>query len=114
MSEINPEWEIGVEEVKRLIDAGSSLLLIDVREPHEQRTCRIEAARLIPLSDIQNRVEAIRQMAEDRPIVCHCHHGMRSLKAAAALRAAGIEGVRSMAGGIDAWSVLIDPKVPRY
>ena len=88
-----------------------ALVVIDVREPHEHEIARIEGARLIPLGELPNRLNEVDGHAE---IVTHCHHGTRSLKALEILKAAGFSKVRSLKGGIDAWSVNVDPEVPRY
>ncbi|MCK6484038.1 MAG: hypothetical protein HUU22_16780 [Phycisphaerae bacterium] len=114
MAEIDAAWEVTVEDVKRMMDQRIPFLLIDVREPEEHKTCRVDGAALMPLGELPQRVDEIMRRADGRPIVTHCHHGGRSLKAAVFLRGAGIENVRSMAGGIDEWSVRIDPRVPRY
>lgn len=114
MSEFDPQWEVTVQDVKQRLDARAPLVLIDVRETHEHQTCRISAAKLIPLGEMPDRLEELRSLAETGPLVCHCHHGGRSLRAAAFLRSAGIEDVKSMFGGIDEWSAAIDPSVPRY
>jgi rhodanese-related sulfurtransferase len=50
----------------------------------------------------------------DQDVICYCHHGQRSLDVAAWLRAQGVEQAQSLAGGIDRWSLEIDPAVPRY
>lgn len=110
----NAEWECSVEEVKQALASGKPMLLIDVREPDEHRICRIDGAVLIPLGQLPQKAEEIRELAAGRPVVAHCHHGGRSLSAAAVLRESGIAGVKSMAGGIDEWSLRIDPAVPRY
>ncbi len=114
MEQIDQDWEVSVDELKRMHDAGEPYQLIDVREPSEYELCRIDDAKLIPLDELPNRVEEVRGLADDRLIVLHCHHGGRSLRAAELLRRAGIDGCKSMAGGIDAWSERIDPGVPRY
>ena len=87
------------------------LLVLDVREPHEHEIARIEGAKLIPLSQLPDRLG---DLDGHREIVTHCHHGARSLKALEILKAAGFSKVRSLRGGIDAWSVNVDPGVPRY
>jgi len=87
------------------------LVLLDVREPHEYEIARIDGARLIPLSELPGRLRELDGRAE---IVTHCHHGVRSLQALALLKGAGFANVRSLQGGIDAWSVGVDPEVPRY
>jgi sulfur-carrier protein adenylyltransferase/sulfurtransferase len=104
---------VSVENVKSMLDAGEEFLLLDVRKPEEYAIAHIPGARLIPLADLPAALEQLR-MDADLPIVTHCHKGVRSLQAAAFLRQQGFDDVRSMAGGIDAWSERIDPTVPRY
>lgn len=114
MSRINPDWEVSVTDVKGMLDRSDDFFLLDVRQPEEHAICNISGAHLLPLPDLPNRLDEVRDLADGRPIVAHCHHGGRSLNAAAILRQAGIMQVKSMAGGIDAWSVQIDPLIARY
>ena len=114
MSGSGAGWEISVGEVKAKLDRREPMLLIDCRQPDEFAICRINGARLIPLGELANRVDEVRELADGRPVVIHCHHGGRSLKAASILRQAGIDGAQSMAGGIEAWAVGVDPTVARY
>ena len=104
--------EVTVEETAALVAAGDATLL-DCRELHEWETARIEGAALLPMSELSDRAEELRPLAE-RPVIVYCHHGVRSRHVAAALAASGFNDVRSMAGGIDGWSLRIDPDVPRY
>ncbi|MEP0843553.1 MAG: rhodanese [Phycisphaerae bacterium] len=113
MPEVRPSIEIPVQEVKRMLDAGEDFLLLDVRGPKEHQIARIEGSVLIPLAELPSRLPELRSHA-GRTIVAHCHHGGRSLQAATWLRAQGFADVRNMTGGIDAWSLKVDPKVPRY
>jgi rhodanese-related sulfurtransferase len=103
--------EISPREVKERIDRGEKILLVDVREKWEFETSRIEGTELVPLREVPENLPRFEDAEE---IVLFCHHGVRSLDAAAWLRSQGVEGARSMAGGIDRWSAEIDPKVPRY
>jgi len=105
------DLEISAAEVKRRMDSGEKLLLVDVREPWEYETCRIEGAKLIPMGTIPANLQAL-DVEED--VICYCHHGQRSLDVAVWLRRQGIEGAKSLAGGIDRWSRDVDPRVPRY
>jgi adenylyltransferase/sulfurtransferase len=98
-------------EVKRRLDSGEKLLLVDVREPHEYELCRIEGSVLIPMGSIPANLQ---KLDTDEDVICFCHHGIRSMDVANWLRAQGVKFAKSMAGGIDRWSVEIDPKVPRY
>jgi rhodanese-related sulfurtransferase len=104
--------EITPTEVGRLLNEGAVLRLIDVREPAEHAICHIEGATLIPMQDIPMRLNELDDPAAR--IVVFCHHGVRSLSVVDWLRRQGVENCQSMAGGIDLWSVRIDPEVPRY
>jgi rhodanese-related sulfurtransferase len=103
--------EITPREVKALLERGDKVLFVDVREKWEYDTSRIEGATLIPLREIPSNL-ALFEEAGDAVVLCH--HGIRSLDAAAWLRSQGVAAVRSMAGGIDRWAVEVDPAVPRY
>lgn len=87
--------------------------LIDCREQDELDLCRIEGCEWVPLGAFPTALDKLAGDA-DRGIVVYCHHGMRSLRAAAFLRGHGVENSFSMSGGIDEWSAVIDPAVPRY
>lgn len=100
--------EISIEELKNRLP---EVLLVDVREPDEWEFCRIEGAMHLPLGELAERCG---ELSAGRPVVFYCHHGMRSLAAAKRARAQGLDGALSLAGGIDAWSRLVDPSVPRY
>jgi rhodanese-related sulfurtransferase len=94
-------------------EAGADLLLVDCREPDEWAIVKIEGAKLMPMSDLADRVGEL-ELYRERLIVIHCHHGGRSLRVANWLREQGFENAQSMAGGIDAWATEIDPTLPRY
>lgn len=104
--------EITPLEVKALLDRGLSLRLIDVREPAENEICRISDARLIPMRSVPAHLNELD--SDESLLVVFCHHGMRSLSVVDWLRKQGVENCQSMAGGIDLWSVQVDPSVPRY
>ena len=103
--------EITAEELRRERAHKPSLVLIDVREPLEAQIAHIEGARLIPLRELPGRLAELPTHAE---IVTHCHHGARSLQAREILKGAGFSNVRSLSGGIDAWSREVDDSVARY
>jgi rhodanese-related sulfurtransferase len=105
--------EIDCRTTKNKLDAGGDFLLLDCREPDEYATVRIEGAKLVPMSELADRVSELEPF-RNHPIVVHCHHGGRSLRVARWLREQGYPQVQSMAGGIDQWAVEIDPKLPRY
>jgi adenylyltransferase/sulfurtransferase len=103
--------EITPQELRRERGKKPNLLLLDVREPREAEIARIEGSQLIPLRELPR---AIPQLPAHAEIVTFCHHGPRSLKARELLKGAGFANVRSLAGGIDAWSREVDAEVPRY
>jgi rhodanese-related sulfurtransferase len=88
-----------------------SFALIDCREEDEWNICRLDGARLIPLSQFAELAPL--QLDPATPIVLYCHHGMRSAQAATWLRKKGFRAW-SLAGGIDAWAEEIDPELRRY
>jgi rhodanese-related sulfurtransferase len=98
-------------DTKDLLAREKAVLFLDVREPWEYDTAHIDGSVLIPMREIPSNLQRIENSDQ---VVVFCHHGMRSLDVAAWLRTQGVEGVRSMAGGIDRWSTEIDPTVPRY
>jgi sulfur-carrier protein adenylyltransferase/sulfurtransferase len=102
--------EIQVEELKRRLDAGDNVFVLDVREPHEYQICNI-GGYLIPLGDLPKRVN---ELDTSREIVAHCRSGVRSAKAVNFLRQAGFKKVTNLAGGILAWADRVDPKMPKY
>src|SRR6184192_1025187 len=102
--------EIQVQELKRRLDAGEDIFILDVREPHEYKICNL-GGHLIPLGDLPRRVH---ELDTARTIVAHCKMGGRSAKAVDFLRKAGFKNVVNLAGGINAWSEKVDPKVPKY
>jgi|GEM_PF-57749 len=120
-----PEWELTPREVRDMLAAGAGgsagggapPLLLDCRRDDEWAFNRVAGAMHIPMSEIERRGDDLRDALEDAPgrgVVVYCHHGVRSLRVTAALRAMGFAAVKSMAGGIDAWSLGVDAGVPRY
>jgi rhodanese-related sulfurtransferase len=110
---MNP-LEITAAEVKKQLDAGQLLHLIDVREPMEHATASIEDAELIPMNSVPKHVLRLEELSETGTLVVFCHHGMRSMMVVNWLREQGVVDCASMAGGIDCWSMEVDPQVPRY
>jgi rhodanese-related sulfurtransferase len=105
--------EITVDELARNLERGEKPLLLDVRQPWEHELSRLPESLLVPLPELPGRTGEIRPR-EGQQVVCYCHHGVRSLHAADFLARLGFPDVVSLAGGIDAWSLQIDPAVPRY
>ena len=99
------------EVAERLRHAPLSVVLLDVREPFERETAVIEPSIHIPMNDVPDRVS---ELPRDREIVVYCHSGTRSAMVAGFLEGQGFTSVANLHGGIDAWSVQVDPKVARY
>ena len=113
MSEALP-YEITPQQVQERLKAGEKICLIDVREVLEHQTARIEGASLVPMGTVPSRLNELEAQAENTPLVILCHHGVRSLNVVHWLRQQGVAHCTSLAGGIDLWSRVIDPNVPRY
>ncbi|MBU6236876.1 MAG: rhodanese [Planctomycetes bacterium] len=110
--------EVDVATVKSWIDRGSDdrgvpVFLLDCRETDEYQTANIQPSHLAPLSQWPPAPDIIEAMHGNQ-VVVYCHHGGRSLRAASWLRQNGFPDALSMAGGIDLWSRVVDPSVPRY
>jgi len=106
------DYEITPEEVKAKLERQEPFLLLDVREPWEFQTARIEGSKLMPMGDVPSR--AHQELDPDDHVVVVCHHGIRSMNVTVWLRQQGFEKAQSMRGGIDGWSRLVDAKVPTY
>jgi rhodanese-related sulfurtransferase len=107
---LEKDIEITTTEVAELLKEGA-IKLLDVRTPQEYAMAHVEGSILVDQSLAQ---EIVNSWPQDSAIVTMCHHGMRSLDAAAYLRGHGFKNTRSMRGGIDAWSSTVDQGVPRY
>jgi rhodanese-related sulfurtransferase len=114
-------YEIDALAVKSLLDARSpdspppsapGFVLLDVREPWEYQTTHVEGSVLMPMGEIPSR--AFQELDPEAHIVAICHSGVRSMNVAVWMRNQGFENTQSLQGGIDAWSTLVDPTVPRY
>lgn len=104
--------EIRCEDLHRRIEAGERIRLVDCREAWEFDLVHIEGAELLPMNQTPARLDSFRE--EKSPQVVYCHHGVRSLQVVSWLRQQGVEDVRSLAGGIDRWSRVVDPALPSY
>jgi sulfur-carrier protein adenylyltransferase/sulfurtransferase len=106
-------FEIGVVELKKRLDRGEAIDLVDVREPFEWRIANLEpyGARMIPMHDLTDRLD---ELDPAREIVFYCRSGARSADVARYLRGQGYERARNLRGGILAWGEEVDPTVPRY
>jgi rhodanese-related sulfurtransferase len=105
--------EVTVDTVSAMREAGERFVLVDVRGEGEHEMARIEPCVLIPLPELDARIDELAEVRDEK-IVVYCHHGVRSRSGAAILEAHGFKDVASMRGGIDAWSLRVDANVPRY
>jgi adenylyltransferase/sulfurtransferase len=102
---------ITVKELKARLEKGDTLVLLDVREPWENAIAKLDNSVLIPLGTLP---QSLSQLDKNAEIIAYCHHGMRSGDATGFLLQQGFSNVKNLIGGIDAWSLQIDGKVPRY
>jgi rhodanese-related sulfurtransferase len=92
-------------------DSRAKPVLLDVREPWEFQTCRIEGSVPIPMGAIPARMQ---ELDDDVPIVCICHHGARSMSVAAYLEGNGFTQMFNLTGGVHAWALQVDNAMPTY
>ena len=111
-TELKEGFEISPRDAKTMVESGKALLL-DVRTQPEWDLVHVKGSVHIPLDQIEKRYDEI-ELAPGQELAVLCHHGVRSLKAALALRALGHPKAISVAGGIELWSLAADPNVPRY
>ena len=105
------DYEISPAEAAELLSEGKARL-IDVREPWEFVTARIEGSVEMPMGDVPAR--AHQELDPDERLVVICHHGLRSMNVTVWLRNQGFEQAQSLRGGIDAWAAEVDATMPRY
>jgi adenylyltransferase/sulfurtransferase len=109
------EDEIGVKQLKEMIDTNEDFILVDVREEYEWDICKIKGAKLIPLSQIMNgNIDILETVEKDKNIVLYCHVGARSAEALNILRSKGFKNLKNLVGGIDAWANEIDQEISTY
>ncbi len=105
------EAEIDVRELHDRLERGDQPLLLDVRTPQEFSICHLAGAELIPVQELEGRIDEIDR---SREVVVYCHLGLRGAAAAQLLRNRGYSRVRNLLGGIQAWAAEIDPGMPQY
>ncbi|MCE9592829.1 MAG: sulfurtransferase [Planctomycetes bacterium] len=98
-------------ELARRLAGGERFVLLDVREPDELAVCRLPASVAIPMGEVPRRLD---ELERDAPIVCICHHGIRSAQIAALLARSGFTSVLNLAGGVERWALEVDPTMTRY
>jgi rhodanese-related sulfurtransferase len=104
-------FTITVQELKAKMDRGEKFVLLDVREEWEYNLANISGSMLIPLGTLPQSLQKLDPKSE---IIALCHKGMRSADAVNFLYQQGFPDVKNLVGGIEAWSVQVDPNVPRY
>jgi rhodanese-related sulfurtransferase len=104
-------FDMDVRELERRRRGGEAITVLDVREPWEVDLCRIEGSRALPLDTIPQHLD---ELPRDGLLVMVCHHGVRSARAVAWLRARGFDNAVNLAGGIDAWAREIEPSMRTY
>ena len=105
-----PIRQLSAVDLKALLESGTAIELVDVRTEEERAIATIDGARLLE----QAHHDALLLRDRDTPIVFQCHHGIRSQQAAEYFRREGFRNLYNLRGGIEAWSGLVDPSVPRY
>ena len=105
------QWEITSVELKKRMDAGDKLFILDVREPNEYQICKIEGSTLIPLGEVPRRYQ---ELPRDVEIITQCKMGGRSQKALDFLRTVGFTNMKNLKGGILDWIDKVDPSQPKY
>lgn len=104
-------FDISVEELKEKMDKKEDFFLLDIREPFEYDICRLPGAKLIPMGEIPSRLS---ELDSEQEMIVYCHAGVRSARVVSWLKQKGFDKAKNLSGGIDEWSCLIDPSVPRY
>ncbi|GJL77145.1 MAG: sulfurtransferase [Nitrospinaceae bacterium] len=108
----NPKvLEIQPLVLKKRMDDGEDICLVDVREAWEHSLAAIPGSEHIPLGELADRVQ---ELLYEENIVVYCHIGERSYRGAVILMESGFKNVHNLIGGIDGWSQVVDPSVPRY
>jgi len=105
--------EISATELKKRLDTGEDIVLLDVREPHELAICKLASAVHIPLGSLLDRLDEMKS-CQEKEIVVFCRSGKRSERAAQFMQEKGYRKVKNLAGGILAWAKDVDPKMSRY
>ncbi len=99
------------EQLQTRLTQAAPPVLLDVREPWEFQTCRIEGSISMPMGHVAERIQ---DLDPETPVVVICHHGVRSMQVALYLERAGFTSVGNLRGGVAAWAREVDPKMPHY
>lgn len=98
-------------QLRERMEAGEDIVLLDVREHEEVAICQIEGSTHIPMGELSARLD---ELDPDQPIVCICHHGIRSANVAMALEQRDFDHLFNLTGGVERWAREVDPKMRRY
>lgn len=104
---------MNVDELFERMQAGNTPQMLDVRTVEEREIACLEPSHFVPLHELSHRVDELLPL-RNQMFVVYCHHGVRSAHAVAWLHHMGYEHAVNLEGGIDAWSIFVDPNVPRY
>jgi rhodanese-related sulfurtransferase len=105
--------QLSPAQLAERLNSSNSPRLLDVREPDEHYYAALPNSKLVPLGELMERLDELESW-KDQEIVVYCHHGIRSMRAIAQLRHAGFSRLWNLSGGIDRWSVEVDPALRRY
>ena len=108
---LNDMIDVTPTQVQSWTNDGREFSILDVRGPQEYAICRIDGSTLIPVAELEGRID---ELDPSKLWVVHCHHGPRSTRATHILRDNGFQQAYNLAGGIDAWAEEVDPSLPRY
>ena len=102
---------VSPRDLEQVLNSGPAPRLVDVRDPWEFNLCRIAGSENIPMTELMGRLDAL---GKEDPIVVICHHGARSQQVATYLDSLGYSNIMNLEGGVDAWSRVVDPEMPKY
>ncbi|MHC5539885.1 rhodanese-like domain-containing protein [Singulisphaera rosea] len=110
---------ISPADFQKRLEGGESIAVLDVREDRERAYCAISLPESIPnlhipIGQVPSRFDELDEEGQRAMLVVYCHHGVRSMAVAEWLVRNGLTSIANLEGGIDAWSQLVDPSVPRY
>ncbi len=105
--------EISPRALKKRLDAGENIAILDIREPHERQICKLSDTIHIPMADLPTRIGELNSW-KDKELVVYCRSGGRSAHSANFLRTQGFQCVLNLEGGVLAWSDEVDPSMPKY
>ena len=110
-----PVTQISVEELAQRLASKEDLQLMDVREPQEVAIASLEGFEILPLSEYAEWSDHIHSRFDlEKETIVMCHHGIRSAQMCQWLMNQGFTNVKNVAGGIDAYSILVDHSIPQY